>query len=247
MTHLLKLGIVPDAHWPYADKRAWKVMLDGLAYLKPDILVCLGDLADFYTVSSHEKDPRRINRLEQELPSVLSALDDLDAIGAKEKHFLEGNHEWRLARLLSSQAPALAGLPHFSIKKLFELEERGWTHTPYKKHLRIGKLNLTHDVGHSGKYALHQTAAAFESNVVIGHTHRAGIVYGGNVKGESHVAASFGWLGSKAAADYMHSAKIDRDWSLGFGMGYMEPGGVVYLQVCPIVNYRTVVRGKLIR
>jgi hypothetical protein len=87
---------------------------------------------------------------------------------------------------------------------------------------------------------------AFQHNIVIGHTHRLGYAVEGNAQGERHVTAMFGWLGDVEQIDYMHRVKAIKDWSLGFGIGYLEPKtGTVYLVPIPIVNYTCVVEGKL--
>lgn len=237
--------LIPDCHRPYHDERAWSLVLKVGKALKPDRIVVFGDFADFFSVSSHDKDPRRVNRLSQELPSVLRGLDDLDAIGAKHKNFIAGNHEHRLARFLTSSSPALADLPHLTVPALFGLRERGWSFTPYKDHLRIGKVSLTHDCGFAGKYAVHHTGAAFASNVLFGHTHRMGVHYFGDERGRTHVAASLGWLGSKQAADYMYGVSINRDWQHGFGVAHMEMSGTMHLQAVPIILGKCVVNGKL--
>ena len=60
---LVPLLIVPDVHVPYHDKRAWELMLAVGKDLKPQVLVSLGDMMDFYSVSSHSKNPNRVSQL----------------------------------------------------------------------------------------------------------------------------------------------------------------------------------------
>lgn len=43
----------------------------------------------------------------------------------------------------------------------------------------------------------------------------------------------------------MYKVKANRDWALGFGMGYLRENGFVYLQPVPIVEYSCVVEGRL--
>jgi predicted phosphodiesterase len=235
---------IPDTHAPYHDERAWGVMSRVARYIRPDVLVILGDFADCYSVSTHDKDPTRLTSLSAELTVVNGLLDELDDIGVKRKIYLEGNHEYRLARLLASDCPALASLECLSFPRLLRLRERGWTWSSYRKTYRLGKLNLTHDIGPSGITALHRTAAAYESNVVIGHTHRMGTHYFGNQLGETHVAASFGWLGDASKVDYMHGTSVDRGWQLGFGIGHQTPKGITHLQAIPIIGGSCVVEGR---
>lgn len=242
----LKRGlIIPDCHAPYVDKVAWRVLLAAGRALKPDFIVILGDFGDFYSVSNHSKDPRRVMLLDEEIRCVNERLSELDALGAKEKHFIEGNHENRLQRYLDDHAPALKGL--LTVRDQFKLKERGWSFTPYKDFLSLGKISFTHDVGKAGKYAHYDAQMAFEGNVVIGHTHRLGYTVVGNVRGKPHLGAMLGWLGDFEEVDYMHRARARRDWVHGFGIAYMEPNGNVHVTPVPIVNGSVIVEGKLVR
>ena len=244
---LKKLAFVPDTHVPYHDERAFKLFLKSMKAFKPHALIIGGDFADFYSVSSHDKNPTRVSSLQEEVEQVNIALDRLDALGIKEKYFVEGNHEWRLQRYLQTKAPELFEMSHITIPALFELKERGYKFTPYKQHLKVGKLYVTHDTGTAGKFAHYKSQADFEDNVVINHTHRLGYTVVGNAKGKPHVGAMFGWLGDPAQVDYMHNIKAMRDWAQGFGIGYMEPNGNVHLRPVPIIDYKVIIEGKLIK
>lgn len=218
--------------------------------LRPKTVVCIGDLADFYSVSAHSKDPNRAGRLSFELDSVRQGLDELDALDATQKILVEGNHEDRLRRYLQDKAPEIAS--EISLSRLFGLQARGWTYVPYKSDLRLGKLYLTHDVGVAGKYAAYRALEAFQHSVVTGHSHRLCYVVEGNAVGEYKVSAQFGWLGDVKAIDYMSGIKARTSWPLGFGIGYLEPAtGIVYLVPVPIVvvgdDYSCCVNGILYR
>ncbi len=67
------------------------------------------------------------------------------------------------------------------------------------------------------------------------------------MNGKSHVGASFGWLGDLSKADYMTRVSAMRNWRLGFGFGEMEDNGTVHLHAVPIIDYRCIVNGRLIR
>lgn len=149
----------------------------------------------------------------------------------------------RLRRYLQVKAPELFGL--VSIPQLFQLKERGWTYVPYRNDYRIGKLYLTHDVGNTGRYSTYQALDSYQHSVVTAHLHRLSYVVEGNAVGEYKVGAQFGWLGEVNDLDYMHRIKARRNWTLGFGVGYLNPkSGVVYVQPVPIVKGTCVVGGK---
>lgn len=234
--------ICSDLHRPYHDPRAWDLFLQVGRAFKPHHLVCIGDFADFYSVSSHSKDPRRTARFEEELLDVHVGLDELDELNATEKIFIAGNHEDRLTRYLTDKAPELFGV--IDIPTLFNLEKRGWGYVPYKDYTKIGKLHLTHDVGVAGRNATFRALDTFQHSIVTGHAHRLQYIVEGNAVGEFKLSAQFGWLGDASKIDYMHRAKVAKDWALGFGVGYIHAEtGIAYLTPVPIISYTCVVNG----
>lgn len=236
--------ILPDCHVPFEDKRAFDLVLEVGKFIKPKHLVLIGDFADFYAVSSHSRNPLRRNQLPAEIMSCNARLDQLDALGATNKLYVEGNHEDRLRRYLQDHAPEMFGI--VSVKQLFQLSRRGWTHIPYQKHGRIGKLYLTHDTGTAGRNSTFKAIDTYQHSVVIGHSHRMQYVVEGNAVGEFKLGAQFGWLGDRNQVDYMQVAKVNSSSALGFGIGYLNPStGIVYLQPVPIVNGTCVVNGRL--
>jgi hypothetical protein len=237
--------IVSDAHRPYHSKVWWDLLMQVGRFLQPKHLIVIGDFADFYAVSSHDKDPQRATRLEEELADVDQGLDDLDSLGASNKLFIEGNHEDRLRRLLM-QTPSLAGL--VSTEKLLKLRERGWHFTPYKRHTALGALHYTHDVGASGRNAAFRVLDTYQHSAVSGHAHRMQYIVEGNAVGDVKLSAMFGWGGDVNAVDYMHIAKARKDWCLGFGCGYYDPSsGYSYLVPVPVVDATVCVNGRLFR
>lgn len=241
---LQKILIIPDVHVPYHDKRAWKLMLKAARAFKPEHTIIMGDFIDCYSVSSHSKDPNRALKMQEEVEETKKALDEISSIKSSNKVFIAGNHEDRMQRFLQDKAPELFNM--ISIPKILELKEKGFKYVPYKQSYRLGKLNLTHDTGSAGRYAHYKALDTFQHNVVIGHVHRIGYAVEGNAQGERHLTATFGWLGDINSVDYMHRIKVARDWSLGFGIGYLDPKtGTVYTVPVPIINYTVMVEGKL--
>lgn len=241
---LEKWLLVPDTHVPYQSEKAFGLMLRAAAAAKIKNVCVLGDFADFYAVSSHPKDPGRKADLGWEVDQVCLQLDRLDSQFKGRKKFIAGNHEQRLERYLTDRAPELFST--VKVERLFKLKERGWDYTPYKQHTKIGKLHLTHDCGKAGANAHIDAMNAFQSNAVIGHTHRVGYAVQGNAKGEPHVGAMLGWLGDPAQTDYMHRVRAARDWAHGFGIAYVERNGNVHLQPIPIVGGKVLIEGRLV-
>jgi len=237
-----RILFVPDCHHPYVDRRAWGVMLQCARRFRPDRIVVLGDFLDCYAVSDHDKDPRRASQLDHEIQVGNEALDELDALGATHKHYVDGNHEARMARYLVRHAPAL--LDSIRLSDLLRLSERGWTHTPYLEYLRIGDLSVTHACENAGMNAHRQAAGLFMGSVVIGHTHRLAVDQFGS-HGRSYTASMFGWLGETPKATYLSAARKARYWSHGFGVGW-RVGDTVHTAPVPIVDYTAVIGGEVV-
>jgi predicted phosphodiesterase len=243
--NLERIFFLSDPHIPYHDKRAFELTLRALKRFKPTILISVGDFVDFYAVSSYSKDPRRAYDLEGELGVANATLDRIDKLtpGAR-RVYIAGNHEDRLQRFLKDKAPQL--LWANDVPKLLRLRERGWEYVAYKNDIRIGKVHITHDVGSAGRYNAFKCLDTYQTNIVTGHTHRLVYVVEGDATGGRKVSAQFGWLGDVEQIDYMHRVKARREWTLGFGYGYLAPRtGYVYLVPVPIVNNSCVVEGRL--
>lgn len=244
MSQLESILVVSDAHIPYHDKKAFKLMLKAAKDLKPKHIYIIGDFIDFYSVSSHSKDPKRSLQLVEEIKAGEEALDLLDKLGAKHKVYIGGNHEDRLERYLQDKAPEL--FDFISVPEILHLKKRNWEYVPYKKDTKLGKLTFTHDVGVAGRNSVFKCLETYQHSVVTGHSHRLAYIVEGNAVGEFRLSTQFGWLGDAESVDYMQHAKILKDWALGFGIGYYNPATkYVYMTPIPIVKYTCVVNGKL--
>lgn len=237
---------IPDVHAPYEDTRAFNLMLAAARRFKPDHIVILGDFFDMYSVSSHSKNPNRAFSLKSEIDYSIDLLKKVVAINpSAKKVFLAGNHEDRLTRYLQDRAPELYNI--INLPQILHLDKLGFKYISYKDHCTIGKLYITHDCGSSGKYAAFRCAEAFQRNIVSAHTHRLQYLIDGNAEGKRHVSTIFGWLGDINQVDYMHRIKAARDWSLGFGIGYLNQStDFVYLIPTPILKYTCLIEGQLI-
>jgi predicted phosphodiesterase len=241
-----RILVCPDAHHPYVNRQAWEVFLAAARQWQPHVVVVIGDFLDCYSISDYIKDPCRVAMLDHELTAGAAALEELTAAAPNARRiFCAGNHEDRLDRLIAKQAPALKGL--LSIRELLQLDQRQWEWKPYRAWVRIGKIAFVHDVGHAGANGARQSLAAFGGNIVIGHTHRAGLVIGGTVEGEKHVCLNVGWLGDLEAVDYGSKVQQQRDWCHGFGTVTLDAEGNGWCQFHPILSGRTIVDGQVIQ
>lgn len=239
--------IIPDTHRPFHDKRAYNLMLEVATSQKIDEVVILGDYADFYSVSSHAKDPRVFHMLEDELVDVLAGLNEIDVLFKNAKKvFLFGNHEFRFERYLVDKAPALFGVT--SLEHLFEINRRpNWLTVPYgpnQKYSVLGsKLTARHEpLAPTAK----GTASRALCSLVYGHIHRIEESHLVGLDGTNHVCFSVGWLGDKRQDQVFSYVKNYHQWQLGFGLVYVDSStGYFYHQKIHILdNYTCVVNGK---
>lgn len=126
----------PHSHPDHHNKRfeaLGKLILD----LKPDVVVCAGDMADLPSLCSYDKGTKGFEgrRYKDDLAAVHDAQEKMFAPLKKSKkrrpklYMLEGNHEHRISRAISADAAKLDGI--ISLDDL-KYKEFGWSVTPYR-------------------------------------------------------------------------------------------------------------------
>jgi UDP-2,3-diacylglucosamine pyrophosphatase LpxH len=230
-------------------------MLEVASYFKAhlDEIVILGDYADFYSVSSHQKDPRVFSMLTEEVADVTVGLHELDRLFPNAlKVFIEGNHENRLERYLIKNAPALFGIT--SIEHILQIADRpNWKFHSYGP-------DQSHNVLKSTLYARHEplgnsaklTSARALCSLVYGHIHRIEESHIVGLDGTNHVCFSVGWLGDKRKNQVFNYVKNYWQWQMGFGMAWVDTEtGLFYHQKIHILDVggkiSCVANGKLFK
>lgn len=216
--------LIPDCHFPWHHRRAYRLMLKAASSLPIKAVYLLGDYADFFAVTSHQKDPRLPQMLEKEIEAVNSGLDELSSTFKRAKfYYIEGNHEFRLARYLQERAPALFGM--VDCPTLFKMGERpNWHWIPYGPNQKVKILNsklwARHEpLGASAK----ATATNAGASLVYGHIHRIEESHKVAIDGNNHIAFSCGWLGDKRKDQVFGYVKRHHEWQLGFGLVWVDP------------------------
>lgn len=242
--------IIPDTHRPFHHVKAYSLCMEVAQYVGVKEIYILGDYADFYSVSSHSKDPRIFSMLEEEVVDVLAGLQELDDLFPRAKKvFIEGNHEWRLERYLTQQAPALFGVT--STYNILEFDKRpNWTFVPYGPNQSVqvagSKLVARHEPLASSAKA---TASKSLCSLVYGHIHRIEESHLVGLDGTNHVVFSVGWLGDKRKDQVFSYVKTHHQWQMGFGLVWVDPStGLFYHQKIHILEHgktlTCVVNGK---
>lgn len=117
------VGFSADKKKLYHDEKAIRSAFDFCRQIQPDIII-ISEAHDFYAVSKFDKDPSRLNTLQDEINQVTFYFHLLRDLCPKSRIILiNSNHLDRLRKYLWRQAPALASLNALRIEELLELKE----------------------------------------------------------------------------------------------------------------------------
>lgn len=144
--------IIGDLHIPYHNRAA---VVSALRYGKEhraDTILLNGDIADFFSVSFWEKDPRKRN-FKDELEKTRKFLASLRAGFPKARIVYKiGNHEERWERYMRVKAPEMLGVEEFEYRSILHLDQHNIELVEEKRPVRLGQLNVLH--GHEYRFAI---------------------------------------------------------------------------------------------
>ena len=233
--------VLSDIHIPYHDQAALALALAYARDYRPTHIVLNGDILDAQEISSHPKDKHNVVTFQDELNEARQFLRVLrhDHKAAKIVYTM-GNHEHRLERYLTAHAPELASVDALALDELLELQAHGIEFVDQRCKVQIGPFEVFHgsiirkDAGNSVRG--HMTRRG--GSVVMGHTHRMGIVARADRNGV-HWGIENGHL-SDPDPDWTH----DPDWQQGFSQIDVH-GDIVSLRQHHIHAKRLLVDGTL--
>jgi len=217
-----KFFFFPDIHFPYHNQKALKSAMNFMEDFKPDVVVQLGDLVDFYALSTYSKDPSRLLTLQQELDLANDFWREVrlrcpDA----ELYMKEGNHEERLQKTIYSK-PELSPIAALDLKCLLGLNKYGVSF--YRTHERLcfnNCLLVTH-----GKYVRGKPGASAMAELetrwisgISGHTHRAAKVIDCK-NGKYYTWVESGFLGDRAEG-FEFMGDVNPNWRNAVTVGYL--------------------------
>ena len=145
----MNLLIIGDPHaHPDYDNNRFTALGKFIAKEKPQVIVCIGDMADMPSLSSYDKGTKGFEgrRYSKDVKAVIDAQEKLFAPikrmrGYKPKlHMCLGNHEDRITRAVNT-TPELDGA--IGIEDL-QYERFGWKITPFKKCVTIKGITFSH-------------------------------------------------------------------------------------------------------
>lgn len=243
-----RIAVISDSQMPFDDRKALKAVIQFVGDTQPDEVIHIGDLMDYPTPARWSKGTA------QEFAQMVEKHNE----HAKARFFgplreaydgpvgvHEGNHDLRPREYLTKYAPALAEYQdQFHIQNLLDFDGFGVELLPEFYDVAPGWLS-TH--GHRGQISLSRIAGntamgaarKFGKSVVMGHTHRMGILsetrgYGGKVQ-SLLTGMEVGNLMNMKLAEYLKSGT--GNWQSGFGVLTVD-GTHVKPEVVPISRGR---------
>ena len=243
---------VPDIHYPYQDKQSLSSVFNLIGDIDTDavdLTVCqLGDLIDFYSLSSFDKNPNRVLTLQYELDCAREFWPEIRKRCPKAKRVqLGGNHTHRLQRYLAAH-PELSTLRCLTLDELFELKKNKVTYHEYGESARFpGGLVATHGskIARYGGYSANAELQTRWSSGVSGHTHRLGQTYYTTETGH-YTWAECGYLGDLDYRKFEYCS-TQPNWQQGFAYAYYpNPKRDTFtLTTVPIYDHEFVYHGKV--
>lgn len=227
--------VIADLHIPYHDPVAVSTVFDYVEanYTKPDIVVILGDLLDFYKVSYFAKDPTKMS-IKDELDMGYTFL-----LGLRDEYpdariiYYEGNHEQRLNRYLMERASEVYELVEGLIEDKLHLDELQieYVTNPF----RIGKLWHLHGHEKAGRggnpeYITNVIWKYVHDNFIVGHFHRSQEKVFKSIDGTLYWGGAVGHL-----ATTMDYAKLN-NWTQGFAIIHYDNTGNFVTELKTIHN-----------
>ena len=249
----LKRAIVtPDKHFPLHDVPAINAVCKAIEIVKPDIYVDLGDVGEWESVSHWQWRKKKRPPLEYQLPFVDKEIEavnagmdiidaSLDKIKCKERYITEGNHDDWLNRFVDEN-PYLKG---YLFKDAVHLKQRGYKYLPCGKLFNIGNLYFYHGNHFAGVNHTRNHLLRLGCNVMYGHHHdiqQSSVTHMDGAKS----AWSIGCLKDMGADANVWLGNREHNWQHAFAIVNFYDKGNFNVELCTIINGKTVVDGELI-
>lgn len=204
---------IPDLHWPWADKSIVDQIVDAVEGLRPDVVIQLGDLYDFYAQSSFPKHPEISPKDEVRLGRAAAEemWHRLVVASPKSKRIqLKGNHDVRPAKRLVEKAPELASF--CNLHDIFVFPKVETIHDPREAPLIDGVMYIH---GHMSKPNSHMHH--YQNSVVRGHSHMGSCIFENTWHGHLfELSCGYAADPTSVPMSYTHMRSVK--WCHGFGV-----------------------------
>lgn len=212
-----------DTHVPFHDPAAVGVLHGIIKDARPDVIVNVGDLVDCWQISRFDKDPARLDTLQENIDQARIHLHQIAQLAPKARRvILEGNHENRLGRAIWKLEGAQREFARLRVfqqamtwPNLLQLDSIGWQFVGERDQSRtkiLPKIITKHGSvvrkwsGWSGKGEWEK----YGRSGVSGHTHRLGWFVHRDHNGNSN------WAETGCTCLLESPYGVDYDWQQGF-------------------------------
>lgn len=227
-----------DIHFPHQDPAALAIAENCCRYLQPDIIVNLGDAIDAYCLSSFDKDPQRIDSMQEEFDAAAEHFKRLRADHPEARILMkEGNHEERLQRYLRTHAPGLNSLRCLSIAEQLGLPALDIEYYTAHQRVSIGDRVITHGKAVRGRSGASGQKELDDRGVsgVSGHVHRLGHTW------HTNNVRTIDWVeaGCLCKLDACYAGDKSLNWQHGFAVGeWIQAHDIdrIDIQAIPIID-----------
>ena len=215
-----KAIILPDIHVPFQDDKAIDLTMKLIKKYKPEKIVQLGDAVDFYSLSRFDKNPERIDGMQEEIDMAHNLLKRYRQQSKKSEFaYLEGNHESRLKKYLWRN-PELNCLDALKIENLLRLDKIKVDFYPSEDMYYItDDLIATHGATGDGcklsqysGYSAKNTLQKVGINGLSGHSHRLAAYYQRDFSGQKQ------WYECGCLCELDPEYCKKPNWQQGFGL-----------------------------
>jgi len=170
-----KVLLLSDLHFPFQDNEAITLALNYGKEQKVDTIFINGDMLDFFSLSFHEKDPRKID-LALELEMGRQFFQSLrDNFPRASIYYIPGNHEKRLERYLVVKAPELLDVAEWRLDVLLKVRDYDVIYLSHGTKCYFGKLLVEHGDKIRGAGGVNPARTLFQRlkrHAICGHFHR---------------------------------------------------------------------------
>lgn len=210
-----RAAFISDIHWPFSNQRVLDKFYRHIEKTQPEWVVLDGDAWDMY---SHGKFPRSHNLFtpqeEEDLAHKMNSVfwEEVQKAVKKVKCIQTlGNHD---VRPLKRQLEALPSMHHWIEKHFKEMFTFPGVDTilDYRQEVQLGNVLIHH--GYRSKLGDHRDYVM--SNIVVGHTHMAGIVYR-RLYGRTIWEMNIGYAGDPEAKGLTYTPQKMTNWTPAFG------------------------------
>lgn len=237
-----KVLFLADAHCPFQDDEMLKATTRFIKYFKPDKIFLLGDIIDFYAISSFVKDPERVLKLQEEIDSTINWLQKIREVSKCEIIYIRGNHEYRLQKYIWTFAPALYNLTAFTLPELLKFDKLNIQYVEQGR-MEYKGIIIKHGSivrkfsGYSAKGEVEKSG----KSGVSGHVHRS------NVYSETKESGELKWMecGCMCLKDAEYLEGETPNWQNSIGVGYFKYNTNRYhLDLIPYVDGKLMYAGE---